>query len=90
MICLTQNYQNAVSVLSYKFILVVVKVCMFLFACFLQTAVRTHGGLAEVMKSTSIGVVLPPESRNVPVESNAIAQTPNTTATVMLITNSGE
>lgn len=58
--------------------------------CFLQTAVRTHGGLAEVMKSTSTGVVLHQESRNVPVESNAIAQIPDTTATVMLITNSGE
>lgn len=68
-------------------------VCMclsFFLFLFLQMAVHTHGGSAEVMKSTSIGVVLHLELKNVPVESNAIAQTPNTTATVMLITNSGE
>lgn len=67
----------------------VVEVCVCGFV-FLQTEVPTHGGLAEVTKSTSTGVVRHQESRNAPVESNAIAQTPNSTVTVMLITNSGE
>lgn len=52
--------------------------------------VHIPGGLEKPMRSTTTGVALDLEFKNVPVALNAIVLMPSTTATVMLTLNNGK